>query len=108
MQLSDTFLKHFQALVDPRIDNHNKHHNLHDIFVITILAMICGADNWVDINEFGEAKYDWLSTFLELPNGVPSHDTFGRVFSLIPINLSPAFVNGLSLYPLIFHQKLSL
>jgi predicted transposase YbfD/YdcC len=56
---------------------------LHDILVITILATICGADNWVDINEFGEAKYDWLSTFLELPNGVPSHDTFGRVFSIL-------------------------
>jgi predicted transposase YbfD/YdcC len=83
MQLSDTFLKHFDPLIDPRIDNHNKLHNLHDILVITILATICGADNWVDINEFGEAKYDWLSTFLELPNGVPSHDTFGRVFSML-------------------------
>lgn len=83
MQLSDTFLKHFESLVDPRIDNHNKLHNLHDILVITILATICGADNWVDIKEFGEAKYDWLSTFLELPNGVPSHDTFGRVFSML-------------------------
>lgn len=83
MQLSDTFLKHFGPLIDPRIDNHNKLHNLHDILVITILATICGADNWVDINEFGEAKYDWLATFLELPNGVPSHDTFGRVFSML-------------------------
>lgn len=83
MQLSDTFLKHFNPLVDPRIDNHNKLHNLHDILVITILATICGADNWVDIHEFGEAKYDWLATFLELPNGVPSHDTFGRVFSIL-------------------------
>ena len=83
MQLSDTFLKHFESLVDPRIDNHNKRHNLHDILVITILATICGADNWVDINEFGKAKYDWLSTFLELPNGIPSHDTFGRVFSIL-------------------------
>ena len=83
MQLSDTFLKHFEPLVDPRIDNHNKLHKLHDILVITILATICGADNWVDISEFGEAKYDWLSTFLELPNGVPSHDTFGRVFSIL-------------------------
>jgi predicted transposase YbfD/YdcC len=83
MQLSGTFLKHFDSLTDPRIDNHNKLHNLHDILVITILATICGADNWVDINEFGEAKYDWLSTFLELPNGIPSHDTFGRVFSML-------------------------
>lgn len=83
MQLSDTFLQHFEPLVDPRIDNHNKLHNLHDILIITILATICGAHNWVDINEFGEAKYDWLATFLELPNGVPSHGTFGRVFSIL-------------------------
>ena len=83
MQLSDTFLKHFEQLVDSRIDNHNKLHNLHDILVITILGTICGADNWVDINGFGEAKYDWLTTFLDLPNGVPSHDTFGRVFSML-------------------------
>ena len=94
MQLSDTFLKHFESLIDPRIDNHTKLHNLQDILVITILATICDADNWVDINEFGEAKYDWLSTFLELPNGVPSHDTFGRVFSMLdPDQFEVCFCN---------------
>ena len=97
MQISDTFLKHFEPLADPRIDNHNKLHKLHDILVITILATICGADNWVDINEFGEAKYDWLATFLELPNGIPSHDTFGRVFSILDSEqFESCFCAGLS------------
>ena len=45
--------------------------------------MICGADNWVDIEMFGNKKIDWLRQFLELPNGIPSHDTFGRVFGLL-------------------------
>ena len=83
MQLSTTFLKHFESLKDPRADTHNKRHNLHDILVITILGSICGADNWVDICEFGKCKLDWLKKFLELPNGIPSHDTFGRVFSCL-------------------------
>jgi predicted transposase YbfD/YdcC len=82
--LSHTFLGHFEALEDPRLDNHhNLRHNLTDILVITILGTICGADTWTEINEFGVAKHEWLKTFLALPNGIPSHDTFGRVFSLI-------------------------
>lgn len=83
MNLSDSFLKHFEPLEDPRLDNHNKRHELTDILVITILGTICGADSWAEICEFAVAKYDWLKTFLSLPNGIPSHDTFGRVFSLI-------------------------
>ena len=83
MNLSDTFLTHFESLEDPRLDNHNFRHNLVDILVITILGTICGADTWTELHEFGRAKYDWLKTFLALPNGIPSHDTFGRVFSLI-------------------------
>lgn len=81
--LSETFLKHFQTIQDPRLDNHNYRHQLIDILVITILGTICGADTWTDICEFAEAKYDWLKTFLQLPHGIPSHDTFGRVFSLL-------------------------
>lgn len=83
MNLSSTFLEHFETLEDPRRDNHNLLHNLTDIFVITILGTICGADSWAEIYEFAVAKHDWLKTFLSLPNGIPSHDTFGRVFSLI-------------------------
>jgi predicted transposase YbfD/YdcC len=83
MNLTDLFMSHFEELEDPREDNHNRRHNFHDILVITILATICGADGWTEICEFAEAKIDWLKTFLELPNGIPSHDTFARVFSLI-------------------------
>src|SRR5436189_1880666 len=83
MKLSATFLQHFSTIKDPRKDNHNKRHNLQDILVITILGALCGADTWVELCEFSEAKEEWLKTFLLLPNGIPSHDTFGRVFSLI-------------------------
>jgi predicted transposase YbfD/YdcC len=83
MNLSSTFLEHFEPLEDPRLDNHNLRHELTDILVITILGTICGADSWTEIYEFALAKQDWLKTFLSLPNGIPSHDTFGRVFSLI-------------------------
>ena len=86
INLSETFLEHFESLEDPRLDNHNLRHNLTDILVITILATICGADTWAEISEFGISKYEWLKTFLSLPNGIPSHDTFGRVFSLINPN----------------------
>lgn len=74
--------KHFSKVKDPRIDR-GKEHKLIDIISISILAVICGAEGWVDIENFGKGKSTWLKTFLELPNGIPSHDTFGRVFSLI-------------------------
>lgn len=83
MNLADTFMQHFAAIEDPRIHNHNYRHHLSDILVITILGCICGADTWAEISEFGEAKADWLKTFLKLPNDIPSHDTFARVFSLM-------------------------
>jgi predicted transposase YbfD/YdcC len=86
MHLSETFLRHFEAVEDPRMDNHNRRHNFHDILAITILGAICGADSWTEICDFAEAKIDWLNTFLELPNAIPSHDTFGRVFSMIDSN----------------------
>jgi predicted transposase YbfD/YdcC len=92
--LSETFLSHFNDLEDPRIDNHNRRHELHDILAITILGAICGSDTWTEICEFAEAKYEWLKTFLALPSGIPSHDTFGRVFSLIdPELFSTCFMN---------------
>ena len=62
----------------PRVER-TKHHQLVAIITIALCAVICGADTWVDIEEFGHAKRAWLETFLELPNGMPSHDTFGRV-----------------------------
>lgn len=83
MALSDAFLSHFEGLVDPRAPGRNHRHQLENIFAITLLAVICGADNWVEISQFGQSRYEWLRTFLELPNGIPSHDTFGRVFALL-------------------------
>ena len=56
-------------------------HNLLDIIALTLDAVLCGADHGVEITEFGQAKADWLGSFLALPNGIPSHDTLGRVFS---------------------------
>lgn len=71
---------HFASLEDPRIDR-TKLHQLMDILVIAICAVVCGADDWVEVELFGNAKRAWLRTFLALPNGIPSHDTFGRVFA---------------------------
>jgi len=74
--------KHFEELKDPRI-NRTKKHKLIDIVVIAICGVICGADTWVDIENFGNAKKEWLEKYLELPNGIPSHDAFGCVFARI-------------------------
>lgn len=69
-------------MTDPRLDR-RKRHLLIDIVVIAICAVVCGADDWVSIEAFGQTKYVWFKGFLSLPNGIPSHDTFGRVFSLL-------------------------
>jgi predicted transposase YbfD/YdcC len=74
--------EHFSQVSDPRIDR-TKEHKLMDMIAIAICAVICGAEGWTDIENFGNSKLPWLKTFLELPNGIPSHDTFGRVFSRI-------------------------
>ena len=75
-----SLVEHFEDLEDPRVER-TKFHQLSDIIVIAICAVICGADNWVEIEEFGHAKRDWLEALLGIPNGIPSHDTLGRVFS---------------------------
>lgn len=77
-----TLADHFAAIEDPRIDR-TKRHNLIDIMTIAVCAVICGADGWTAIEMYGCAKYEWLKRFLELPNGIPSHDTFARVFAQI-------------------------
>lgn len=81
-QLLGTIEEHFGSVSDPRIER-TKEHKLIDILVIAICAVICGAEGWVDIENYGKSKKRWLKAFLELPNGIPSHDTFGRVFSLL-------------------------
>lgn len=74
--------EHFAPIEDPRIER-SKRHKLIDIIVIAICGVICGAEDWVAIERFGRAKLEWFQTFLELPNGIPSHDTFGRVFGVL-------------------------
>jgi predicted transposase YbfD/YdcC len=74
--------EHFATLTDPRRD-HLKEHRLVDIVTITLCAVICGADDWVAVATFGRVKEAWLRTFLALPGGIPSHDTFGRVFARV-------------------------
>ena len=73
---------YFSEIEDPRVDR-TKEHQLIDILTIAVCAVICGADNWVAIEAFGHSKYKWLKKFLNLPNGIPSHDTFSRVFAQI-------------------------
>ena len=74
--------EYFGKVSDPRVER-TKEHKLIDIIAIALCAVICGAEGWVDIELFGKSKLPWLKTFLELPNGIPSHDTFGRVFARI-------------------------
>ena len=90
---------HFRNVRDPRI-HRTRQHVLSDILVIALCGVICGADDWVSLERFGNAKVDWFRSFLELPNGIPSHDTFGRVFAALdPDSFKAAFlswVNGLA------------
>src|SRR6266496_213731 len=72
--------EHFATLTDPRVER-SKAHLLVEIVTIALCGVICGADDWVAVETFGRAKADWLGTFLALPGGIPSHDTFGRVFA---------------------------
>lgn len=81
--LTDTSLRaYFAALPDPRVARARRHELL-DILAIALCAVLCGADTWVDVEAFGKAKLGWLRSFLPLPNGIPSHDTFGRVFAAL-------------------------
>src|SRR5215467_14337843 len=75
-----SIVDHFQALEDPRIERTKKHHLL-DILVIAFCTLLTGGDGFQDMELFGKSKHAWLQTFLALPHGIPSHDTFGRVFA---------------------------
>jgi predicted transposase YbfD/YdcC len=77
-----TLLTHLATLTDPRVER-TKLHPLENILTIAICAVICGAESWDDIAAFGEARADWFGTFLDLSHGIPSHDTFNRVFAAL-------------------------
>jgi predicted transposase YbfD/YdcC len=87
-----SFHDHFEPLTDPRCPN--ARHQLIDILVIAICAIICGAEGWEDIEEYGQAQAEWFHQFLELPHGVPCHDTFRRVLSRVnPDELTQCFIS---------------
>jgi predicted transposase YbfD/YdcC len=72
-------LRQFQNLPDPRA--RNVIHKLHDMIVLAVCAVICGADGWVEVELFAKGKQAWFKSFLDLPGGIPSHDTFNRLFA---------------------------
>lgn len=80
--LKQSILKYFQDLEDPRVER-GQHHPLVSLVSIAILAILAGADGFTAIERYGQAKQSWLETFLELPYGIPSHDTFGRVMGML-------------------------
>ena len=76
---------------------HQKFHSLYEILVIAICAVLSGAEHWTEMEEYGEAKQEWLATFLALKHGIPSHDTFRRVFILLDTaELKSIFVDWIS------------
>jgi predicted transposase YbfD/YdcC len=88
----ETLKSHFGKVEDPRASNSS--HQLIDIIIIAICGLICGADNWTEIEAYGHAKEGWLHMFLLLPHGIPSHDTFGRVFAMIsPSKFKESFMS---------------
>ncbi len=91
--VTSTLIEKFAGLSDPRIER-TKKHSMTDILVLSICGFICGVDNWVDLEEFAEIRQDWFKTFLELPNGIPSHDTFGRFYAALdPVAFSRCFTS---------------
>lgn len=92
-EIKTTITEHFEGLEDPRELGKVQHH-LIDIIIIAICAVICGANDWVGVETFGKAKEEWLRSFLELPNGIPSHDTFNKVFNKLSAkNFQECFIS---------------
>jgi DDE_Tnp_1-associated len=85
------FLRAFSGLTDPR--RHNVRHLFSDMLAIAILAVMCRADDWSEVVLYGKANLHWLKEFLELPNGIPSIDTFRRLFArLNPDSFEKCFI----------------
>jgi hypothetical protein len=84
-------LDHFAELPDPRREP-GQVHQLEEIVFMATCAVICGADSWEQIADYSRSKIDWLQTFLTWPGGIPSHDTFRRVFCLLdPVAFQKCF-----------------
>ena len=95
MRVPSSFQEHFASLTDPRSTHApNQRHALLAMLVIAVCAVICGADGWEDIEEYGKAQADWFAEVLDLPHGIPGHDTFRRVLSrLDPNELTQGFLS---------------
>ena len=88
-----SIVTHFHTLEDPRIER-TKKHSLLDILVIALCTLLTGGEGFQDMELFGKSKRPWLQTFLALPHGIPSHDTFGRVFArLNPTRFQECFLS---------------
>lgn len=77
-----SLITHLSEVPDPRIDR-RKDHDLIDVLVISVCTLLCAGETFNDMEDFGKAKYDWFKTFLNLRNGIPSHDTFNRIFAAL-------------------------
>lgn len=89
-------LRMLDQVEDPRV-NRTRRHSLTDMLFVTICAVLSGADGWTEVELFGETKLDWLRQFVPLANGIPSHDTFGRVFArLDPVQLEQCYLQWMS------------
>ena len=95
--LLDSVTDHFADLDDPRRETANRRHEFGDILMIALCAVIGGANHWTRVERFGRAKEGWFRTFLSLPNGIPSHDTFSDVFAkLDPEQFETCFIEWVS------------
>ena len=99
-----TIKHHFRKVKDPRINRH-KRHQLLDIIVIALCAVLCGAKDWQQVETFGKQRLDWFRRFLKLANGIPSHDTFERVFDRIDPS---AFHQGLQQWVAVLAERLNI
>lgn len=91
--INNGLLSYFSEMKDPRVER-TKHHKLDDIIFIAIASVLSGAESWNEMECYGEVKEDWLKTILELPYGIPSHDTFNRFFSALdPEEFESCFLN---------------
>lgn len=97
--ISASLAEHFGALEDPRVE-HLTDHKLLDNIAVAICAIICGAETWQDMAMFGQERLAWLRQFIALENGVPSDDTFGRLFArLEPEQFQACFTSAAALSP---------
>lgn len=91
-QATDGLLRFFRSMPDPRANN--ARHPFSDVLTIAILAVLCGSDSWESVEVWGSGNKKWLGEFLELPHGIPSHDTFDRVFGMLdPLAFEECFTN---------------